>query len=86
MDSCAGICCDGLNSMAFFFADAGFDVWMNNSRGTRFSRHHKYFDPDVDMEYWNFSFQELGMYDQPAVFNYILNKTGMCNLTYIGHS
>lgn len=56
MDSCAGICCDGPNSMAFFFADAGFDVWMNNSRGTRFSRQHKYLDPDVDKEYWNYSF------------------------------
>ncbi|MFO0117584.1 MAG: hypothetical protein ACK521_08215 [bacterium] len=63
MDSCAGILCDGLKSMAFFFADAGFDVWMNNSRGTCFSRQHKYLDPDVDKEYWDYSFQEMGMYD-----------------------
>ena len=87
MDSCAGICCDGLKSMAFFFADAGFDVWMNNSRGTCFSRQHKYLDPDADKrEYWDYSFQEMGIYDQPACFEYILSKVQVPKITYIGHS
>ena len=40
----------------------------------------------MDKEYWDFSFHELGKFDQPAVFNYILNQTDMPNLTYIGHS
>ena len=86
MDSAAGICCNGTNSLAFFLADCGFDVWLNNSRGNCYSRQHKYFDADVDKEYWDFSFHELGKFDQPAVFNYILNQTDMPNLTYIGHS
>ena len=86
LDSAAGICCDGLDSMAFFFADQGFDVWMNNSRGNRHSRFHRYHDPDHDAEFWDFSFQELGKYDQPAVIDYILKTTGVPNLTYIGHS
>ena len=85
-DSAAAACCDGSSSMAFFFADAGFDVWLNNSRGNYYSRDHKYLDPDVDEEYWNFSFHELGMYDTPAVFNFILKYTDMDNLTYFGHS
>ena len=72
--------------MAFFFADAGFDVWMNNSRGNRYSRDHKYLDPDVDKEYWNFSFDELGKYDLPAVIDYVLKITEAENLTYLGHS
>lgn len=63
LDSSAGICCDGTNSMAFFFADAGFDVWMNNSRGNRYSKHHKFLDPDVHQEYWDFSFEEQGKFD-----------------------
>lgn len=86
LDSCAGIVVDGLDSMAFFFADAGFDVWMNNSRGNRFSRNHTYLDADVDKEFWDFSFQEMGKYDQPALFDFILSKTRVKNLTYIGHS
>ena len=63
LDSAAGICCDGLNSMAFFFADQGFDVWMNNNRGNRHSKFHKYLDPEHDAEFWNFSFYEFGKYD-----------------------
>lgn len=86
LDSAAGICCDGLNSFAFFFADAGFDVWLNNSRGNCYSRDHKYLDPDNDEEYWDFSFHELGKFDQPALFSYILKHTGNSSLTYIGHS
>ena len=45
-----------LTQWHFFFADEGFDVWMNNSRGNRFSRHHTYLDPSVHKEFWNFSF------------------------------
>jgi hypothetical protein len=72
-DSAAGVCCDGPDSMAFYFADAGFDVWMNNSRGNCHSRDHKYLDPDNDDEYWDFSFHELGKFDLPAVINYVLS-------------
>ena len=28
----------------------------------------------------------MGKYDQPAVFKFVLEKTGVSNLTYIGHS
>lgn len=72
--------------MAFFFADAGFDVWMNNSRGNCFSRDHKYLDPDNDECFWDFSFHELGKFDQPALIDYILKHTGNKTLTYFGHS
>jgi len=56
MDSSAGICCDGLDSIAFQLADCGFDVWMNNTRGNIFSRHHKFIDIGNSL-FWEFSFQ-----------------------------
>ena len=86
MDSAAGLCCNGETSIAFALADAGFDVWMNNNRGTTYSRKHTTLDPDKDDDYWDYSFQEMGKYDQPAVWNFILTKTGQQKLTYIGHS
>lgn len=86
LDSAAGICMDGRDSMAFYFADQGFDVWMANSRGNRFSKNHTYKEPSIDDDYWNFSFYELGKFDQPALIEFILNKTGAPNLSYVGHS
>ena len=77
---------DELDSFAFFLADQGFDVWMANSRGNKFSKHHRYMDPEEDKDYWQFSFYEMGRYDQPALLEFILNKTGQEKLTYMGHS
>jgi hypothetical protein len=39
-----------------------------------------------DTSYWSFSFDEMGKYDLPAAFDYILNLTSSKDLTYIGHS
>ena len=47
---------------------------------------HTYKEPSTDEDYWDFSFYELGKYDQPAMISYILRRTGAPNLSYIGHS
>lgn len=68
---------EGPDSLAFFFAEAGFDVWLNNDRGNIYSRHHKYLDRETDSkEYFDFSFQDLGKYDMPAFIDYIRDLTG----------
>lgn len=43
-------------------------------------------DPDKSTEYWNFSFDEMAKYDQPALWKYILKETKQDKLTYVGHS
>lgn len=40
------------DSLPFLLADNGYDIWMLNSRGTHYSRRHKYLGNGE--EYWNF--------------------------------
>jgi len=87
----SSICCNGPEfSIAYALADAGFDLWINNSRGTTYSRAHRHLDPDVKAKghekYWEFSFQEMGQFDLPAAFNYVMKETGIQQFSYIGHS
>ncbi|NXI28424.1 LIPM Lipase, partial [Sterrhoptilus dennistouni] len=73
------------NSLGFLLADAGYDVWLGNSRGNTWSLKHKTLKPS-QKEFWQFSFDEMGKYDIPAELNFIMNKTGQTNVYYIGHS
>ena len=70
---------------AFVLARAGYDVWMGNNRGTRFSQTHTTLDPK-SFEYWQFDWEDMGTKDTPAVIDFILKKTGKSQLSYIGHS
>lgn len=51
-------------------AQAGFDVWVGNSRGSKYSREHKTLDIK-SKEYWEFSFMQMGQFDVPANLAYI---------------
>ncbi|KAM9134300.1 lipase member M-like [Pangshura tecta] len=73
------------NSLGFILADAGYDVWIGNSRGNTWSRKHQNLSIDQE-EFWDFSFHEMAMYDLPALIDFILQKTGQQNLYYIGYS
>ena len=55
---------------AFMLAKAGFDVWLGNNRGVEYSEGHVNLTTK-DEAYWNFDFEEMGLYDVPAEIDYI---------------
>ncbi|TYI06887.1 hypothetical protein ES332_A10G190100v1 [Gossypium tomentosum] len=87
-----GVLVDGmtwlLNSpqqnLPMILADNGFDVWIANTRGTRFCRKHVSLD-SAQAEFWNWSWDELVSFDLPAVFDFVFNQTQQ-KIHYIGHS
>ncbi|XP_026761354.3 lipase 3-like [Galleria mellonella] len=71
--------------LAYLLADAGYDVWLGNARGNVHSRRHISLSPSC-AEFWDFSWDEIGRYDLPAMIDYTLEKTNQKQLVYIGHS
>lgn len=68
-----------------FFQNLGYDLWIGNARGNTFSRNHTTLNPD-EPQFWTFSWHQIGVYDLPAMIDYILSHTGQDKLIYIGHS
>ena len=75
------------DSLANVAAQAGYDVWLGNNRGTLYSFHHDKLDPKKDAkEYFDYSFYELGKYDVPTMVDYIREQTGHETISYVAHS
>lgn len=73
-------------SLPFILANKGYDVWLGNNRGNKYSRSHMTWDADKNKEFWKFSMHEMGTIDLPAMIDFILNETGRKKISYIGHS
>ncbi|XP_067946055.1 gastric triacylglycerol lipase-like [Watersipora subatra] len=88
-----GLLCDSTSwilnlpnqTLPFLIADAGFDVWLANSRGNTYSMAHQTLKPHQE-EFWAWSWDEMAMYDLPASVDFVLNKTGHNKLHYVGYS
>jgi lysosomal acid lipase/cholesteryl ester hydrolase len=60
-DCFSGIICKEELSLGLMLVNQGYDLWMNNSRGNRYSRNHKFIEIDTPKDqdkdkYWQFSF------------------------------
>lgn len=71
--------------MAYLLVDSGYDVWLGNARGNLFSQAHKTLDTELH-DFWKFSFHEIGVYDIPAMIDYVLDQVNRTSLTYCGYS
>ncbi|XP_058118743.1 lipase 1-like [Anopheles ziemanni] len=78
------------NGLGYLLANAGYDVWLANTRGNRYSRRHLTLAPE-EPEFWNFSWHEKGTHDLPAMIDFILNEPttkarSVQQIYYIGYS
>ena len=73
-----------INSPGFLLSDAGYDVWLINTRGTPYSKHLKH--KRNSKPFWDFSFGEIGLFDVPAAIDFVLQHTGHPQLTILGWS
>ena len=71
---------------AFQLVRAGYDVWLGNQRGTKYSMGHTHLNPSKDKAYWEFSWTEMGKHDAPAQIDFVRAHSGFSKVAYIGHS
>lgn len=73
--------------LAYLAADEGYDVWLPNHRGSRYSMKHVHYTSEPSSKrYWNYTFHEHGVQDLKSIVDYVLEVTGEKTLSYIGHS
>lgn len=75
----------GNRSLGFYLASHGYDVWLGNARGTRYSNKHTILD-NKSFKYWDFTFHEIAVKDLPSCIDYILEITDNEQISYVGHS
>ena len=57
-------------ALAFVLANRGYDVWLGNNRGNKHGRNHLNISVN-DKAFWDFTFEDMAIYDIPAAFAYI---------------
>eukprot|EP00850_Spirogloea_muscicola_P016040 SM000127S26656 [mRNA] locus=s127:331637:333904:+ [translate_table: standard] len=68
--------------LPFLLADAGFDVWIGNTRASRWSHGHVALQPTAKA-YWDWTWDDLAAEDLPAMFRYrdvasAMPRSGKC--------
>ncbi|KAK4225109.1 putative sterol esterase [Podospora fimiseda] len=76
---------DEQRALPFVLVERGFDVWLGNNRGNKYSKKSIHSSPNSN-EFWNFSIDQFALHDIPNSISYILETTGQPSLSYIGFS
>lgn len=73
------------NSLGFYLANRGYDVFLANSRGNSYGRRHTTLS-EFDPRFWAFTFDEQIEFDLPDTIEFVLELTNNTKLGYVGHS
>jgi len=71
--------------LPFKLVEKGYDVWLGNNRGNKYSKKSIHHSPK-DLPFWDFSMDEFAFHDIPDSIQYILETTSAPSLSYIGFS
>ncbi|KAG5674586.1 hypothetical protein PVAND_004540 [Polypedilum vanderplanki] len=72
-------------AIAYLLSNNGYDVYLGNSRGNKYSTKHRIYTTD-STEYWRYSWHEIGYFDLAAITDYVLKKTTAQKLDFIAFS
>ena len=71
--------------LPFQLVERGYDVWLGNNRGNKYSKKSVKYSP-VSHEFWDFSIDQFAFHDIPDTIQYVLEVTRQPSLSYIGFS
>lgn len=73
------------DSLPFRLSRAGYDVWLGNYRGNKYSWRHKFLSPTSN-QYWDFSLDEIIHFDIPAMIQLVLRRSKQEKISIVGFS
>lgn len=76
---------DAERSLAFMLVEQGYDVWLGNNRGNKYSKKSIHHGPNSS-KFWDFSIDDFAWHDIPDSINHILDVTKQPKLSYVGFS
>lgn len=86
MNSEVWICLtDSQRSVAFVLVELGFDVWLGNNRGNKYSKKSIHHNAN-STRFWDYSIDDYAWHDIPDSIDYILRITKEQSLSYVGFS
>ena len=63
---------DADKANAFILARAGYDVWMGNNRGNKYSMGHMS-KSNTDHDFWDYYQEDMGLKDLPTIIDFVHN-------------
>ena len=84
LQSAGAYCTNDDDSLAFFLAKSGYDIWLGNNR-CGFKPQHQLLKPS-DPRMWNWNIRQMGVMDLSALISRVLTETGFEKLGLVCHS